>query len=52
MRMPWSSATHSEAEAEAAEARYKAVRAHLSILLHELESTLQRIEDKRRRGLP
>lgn len=52
MRLPWTKETRSAAEEAEAEARYLAVRSHLSILLHELQSTLDRIDDKRRRGLP
>lgn len=52
MRLPWQAPAHSDAEAKAAEGRFTAARAHLSILLRELEQTLARIEDKRRRGFP
>jgi hypothetical protein len=52
MRLPWQAQVHSDDEADAAEERFKAARSHLSVLLRELEATLARIEDKRRRGFP
>lgn len=52
MRLPWTTTTRSDAEEREAEERYEAARSHLSVLLYELERTLQRIEDKRRRGFP
>ena len=52
MKLPWATDTRTEAEEREAEERYHAARSHLSVLLRELERTLQRIEDKRRRGFP
>jgi hypothetical protein len=52
VKMPWTTDARSEAEDREAEERYHAARSHLRVLLVELERTLQRIEDKRRRGFP
>jgi hypothetical protein len=48
MKLPWARRTsHTDEEQAAAERRFQAVRSHLSILLRELEQTLNRIENKR-----
>ena len=52
MKLPWTSHTRSEEERRAAERRYEEARGHLRVLLRELQCTLERIEDKRRRGVP
>lgn len=52
MKLPWASHTKSEEERRAAERRYEDTRGHLRVLLHELQQTLDRIEAKRRRGIP
>lgn len=52
MRLPWATDTRSDADQREAEERYRAARSHLSVLLRELQITLDRIEDKRRRGMP
>ena len=52
MKLPWTSqSTKSEDERRAAERRYEDARGHLRVLLNELQTTLDRIEDKRRRGI-
>jgi hypothetical protein len=52
VKLPWTTETRSEEEWAIADARVAAVRGHLRVLLAELEQTLARIEDKRRRGMP
>lgn len=52
MKLPWVSATRSDEDWAEADRKVAQVRSHLRVLLNELEQTLARIEDKRRRGLP
>lgn len=49
MRRPWS---RTDPDRQHADRRYEDTRGHLRVLLHELQATLDRIEDKRRRGMP
>jgi hypothetical protein len=49
MRWPWRRVTRTKTEQDAAELNVVAVRSHLRVLVHELESTLDRIGDKAQR---
>lgn len=49
MRWPWQAPTRSEEERWAAEQAVAFARSHLRVLVSELQKTLDRVEDKRRR---
>lgn len=51
-RLPWDRTSRTDEDQAAADERVAFALGHLNIVLHELRSTLDRIEDKRRRGFP
>lgn len=52
IRLPWDRSSRTDEDQAAADERVSFALGHLNIVLNELRTTLDRIEDKRRRGFP